>query len=103
MNRYALFFCALLLFACLAPAQEISGTVYDTTGARVVKAEVTLVGRDAALVGELTDAKGAFTFSPKGAPPFYLSVRAQGFATCERELRDNVSNLEVILHPASAV
>ena len=73
-----------ILFSSPALAQEIRGTVRDTTGAAVPYASVNLVSTpgDAILAYTTTDTRGGYTLRlPASVPPAgaYLEVRCIGF------------------------
>ena len=70
-----------------ASARAISGTVLDSSGAAIAKAQVSLLAGDTPIAQTITDASGAFRFDHIAPGNYTLQFRAEGF----RETRVNLS------------
>ena len=84
--------CALSIAAPIANAQTaastatFSGSVADSTGARVANANVTLSSPEKGITRTFnTDAEGNFSFSLLPPAPYTLTVKASGFKTYKQE------------------
>jgi carboxypeptidase family protein len=104
----------LSLVAVLAhasPAQNplgaLRGTVYDSSGAVIPSASITLRDtRSAPARGARSDAHGDFLLENLPAGPYLVTVRANGFQEQTAEVRISVSTtreIRVTLHPAGLV
>ncbi len=69
-----------LAFAACAAAGNISGTVYDPSGAVVPNARVTLIPADGSPQGSATDAKGDYSFAVVPPGRYRVEVASPGFA-----------------------
>src|SRR5574340_1320565 len=87
--RSALHVCALLLLACSAPAQTVTGTI---TGTVVDPSAHVIVGASATLTNERTGERrsastnelGAFTFPALPPSEYSLKIETSGFKTFQR-------------------
>jgi len=69
-----------------APVGDISGTVYDESGAVVPNAPVTITNKETGLVRNLTsNAEGIFSASALPAGPYEVKVEVTGFRTLLRD------------------
>jgi Carboxypeptidase regulatory-like domain len=86
-NRFSSFFCLLLLVPLVAHAQfaqrgSLEGFVFDSTGAAVPGAQVTLLDlAQKATEKAVTDGSGHFVFSNIAAGQYQLSASRDGFKT----------------------
>jgi hypothetical protein len=93
--RAAISICAVWLFTLGAFAQSLTtgkvvGTVTDSSGAVVPKAETTLTSTDTnAAATSITNDAGEFSFPSVAPGPYRLSVKMQGFRTA------TISNIAV--------
>ncbi|HEV7378243.1 MAG TPA: carboxypeptidase-like regulatory domain-containing protein, partial [Dyadobacter sp.] len=86
----------ILLFASLTFAQtKIQGTVTESTSKEpLIGVSVQVKGK---VIGTITDAKGAFSFSVNAQPPFTLVVSSVGFQTQEVEVAGGKSQFDIQL------
>ena len=70
----------------LASSSSFSGSVSDSSGARVANANVTLSSAEKGITRTFkTDAEGSFSFSLLPAATYTLTVQATGFKTLKQE------------------
>jgi Carboxypeptidase regulatory-like domain len=70
----------------LASTSSFSGSVSDSSGARVANANVTLSSPEKGITRVFkTDAEGSFSFSLLPAATYTLTVQASGFKTLKQE------------------
>jgi outer membrane receptor protein involved in Fe transport len=92
---------ALLCAVCCAAQEnhQVSGSVIDTTGAAVSKAEVFLLAGGSVVGKGVSASNGNFTITTMSVPEI-IRVSADGFAIAELAT-DRSKNVVITLHPAS--
>ncbi len=101
---------ALFVLAIVSPAQDfrgrLLGTVVDSSGGRVVGADIVLVAAVSSLEQQTkSDGRGEFRFDDLPPGAYHMTVRAAGMAEASSTVTVTVGSareISVTLKPASA-